>query len=240
MGLLDDLKQQADSILLRERSAEEDRVSRVKQAHERMHEALQYWIELFKALNVLKPQVVRNYFVEGSTTLYDLAQCDYNVNSRRITVDHHDYIDSIELRFRCVSNEKVTIEKESDRLVTRLREHLWQHGLKFELREVRREGAYVERGVFTVLGEVTPRLTFGTDVAAGRVNLTLRNLERLGEYTYSYDFDEFGRELFEEIGKAILAQPNRLRRMGRHQAEATGGWSGPLRRSADSSRVAAA
>lgn len=238
MGLLEQLKQQADAVQMNQRMSQEERVQKLRQAHAHMNQALHYWLEFFKALNVLKPPIRRRYFIEGTSTLEDLVQCDYNVNSRRITVDHHDYIDSIELRFRCVSNEKLTIEKESNVVVTRLREHLWQHGLKFEAREIRREGAYVERGIFTIFGDVTARLTIASDVDHGVIKLTVRNLERLGEYTYVYDYDEFSPELFEQIGNAILAQPNQLRRIGRHQASTTAAWAGPHRRDSDAPRAA--
>src|SRR5438105_11901417 len=93
MGLLDDLKQQADSVLLRQRTTEVDRLRKLQQSHEHIKSALQYWLDFFKALNVLKPPVRRNYYIEGTTQLEGLVQSDYNVNSRRISVDHHDYID---------------------------------------------------------------------------------------------------------------------------------------------------
>ena len=60
------------------------------------------------------------------------------------------------------------------------------------------------------------------DIDNSQIRLTVRNLERLGEYTNIYDFDEVETGLLEEIGKAILAQPHRLRTMGRRQAAATG------------------
>lgn len=233
MSLLDDLKQQADSMLVKQRSSEENRDQTLQASHARMKTALQYWVEFMKAVNVLKPDISRTYFIEGSTQLENLAQCDYDVNSRRLTVAHIDYLDSIELRFRCVSDEKVTVEKDSNALITRLQEHLWLHGLKFELREIRKEGAYVERGVFTLFADVTVRLTINADAESSQIKLTVRNLERLGEYTYSYDYDEFGTELMEEIGKAILHKPHKLRTMGRRQAEALASWRGVEKRTID-------
>src|SRR5215213_579835 len=208
MGLLDELKQQAESVLVKQRTTEENESQKLQASHTRMKSALQYWVDFFKALNVVHPVIFRNYYIEGSTQLNNLVQCDYDVNSRRMTVGHQDYINSIELRFRCASDTPVTVEKQSDVMVKRLREQLWQHGLKFELREIRREGAYIERGVFTIDADVTVRLTMTADLAASHIKLSVRNLERLYEYSYVYDDDEFGPEVMEEIGKAILGQPN--------------------------------
>ena len=232
MGLLDELKQQAESALVNQRTTEENENQKLHASHSRMKSALQYWVDFFKALNVVNPVISRSYYIEGSTQLKNLVQCDYDVNSRRITVGYQDYINSIELRFRCAADTAVTVEKESEVMVKRLREQLWQHGLKFELREIRKEGAYIERGVFTIDADVTVRLTITADLAASQIKLTVRNLERLYEYSYVYDDDEFGTEVLEEIGKAILGQPNKLRAMGRRQAEALAAWSGPERRAA--------
>lgn len=233
MGLLDDLKQQAESVLVTQRTSEQDQNQKLQASHARMKAALQYWVDFFKALNVVKPDIRRTYFLEGSTQLENLLQCDYDVNSRRITVMHQDYIDSIDLRYRCTAPSSVTVEKESEVLVKRLREHLWQHGLKFDLRELRKEGAYIERGIFTIHNDVTVRLTMTADLANSQIGLSVRNLERLGEYAYVYDDDEFGAELLEELGKAILGKPNRLRSMGRRQAEGSAARPGPERRGAD-------
>ena len=230
MGLLDELKHQADSELLKQRATQENRLEKLQASHARMKSALQYWVDFVKALNVVKPPVMRNYWIEGTTQLEGLLQCDYNVNSRRVTYEHHDYLDSIELRFRSMADAKVTVEKESETAVTRLREHLWQHGLKFEAREVRREGVFVERGIFTIVPEVVTGMTIAADVEHDRIRLVVRNLERLGEYTYTYDFDEFGEPLFEEIAKAILGKPHQLRRWGRHQATAGAATHDPERR----------
>lgn len=103
MGLLDELKQQAESVLVRQRTSEESQNQKLQASHARMRAALQYWVDFFKALNVVNPVITRSYYVEGSTQLQNLVQCDYDVNSRRITVQQQDYIDSIELRFRCAS-----------------------------------------------------------------------------------------------------------------------------------------
>jgi len=233
MGLLDELKQQAESLLVTHRTSEVSQNEKLQASHARMKAALQYWVDFFKALTIVKPVTPRSYYIEGSAQLENLVQCDYDVNSRRITVLHQDYIDSIELRFRCASDASITVEKESEVLVKRLREHLWQHGLKFDLREIRKEGAYIERGIFTIHGDVTVRLTMTADLANSQINLTVRNLERLGEYSYVYDDDEFGAELLEEIGKAILGKPHKLRMMGRRQAEALAEWPGPERRATD-------
>jgi hypothetical protein len=126
------------------------------------------------------------------------------------------------LRFRCVADGNITLEKQSDPMVNRLRDHLWTHALKFEVTEVRNERGYVERGIFTVKCEVPVTITISGDLEKAQIKIVTKNLEKLGEYVYIYDFDEFGKEVLEELGKVIIAKPNAFRTTGkRQQAMAT-------------------
>lgn len=218
MDLLDDLKQQADSLRLKQQVLEEGLNQNLLLAHAKLKDALHYWVELFNSLNVINPVIPRYYYLEGgATTLENLLQCDYNVNGCRVTLNHKDYIDAVVLRFRCVADQKLTLEKQTEPLVQRMREHLWAYNLKFDVREIRNERGYVERGIFTVLCEVPVMLTIAADHENAQIKITAKNLEKFGEYAYIFDFDEFGKEVMEELVKVIIAKPSKFRTMGRHQ-----------------------
>jgi hypothetical protein len=218
MGLLDDLKQQADSLRQKQQVTQAELNQNLQLAHAGLKDGLHYLVDLFNSLNVIKPVVPRYYYLEGGVSkLENLLQCDYNCNGRRLTVDHKDYIEAIVLRFRCVGNGQVTIEKQSDPMVQRLRDHLWTHALKFDVNEVRNERGYVERGIFTLKCEVPVTITIAGDLENAQIKITTKNLEKLGEYVYVYDFDEFGKDVLEELGKVIIAKPNNFRTTGRRQ-----------------------
>jgi len=218
MSLLDDLKQQAELLRQKQQVTQEEINQNLLAAHAKLNEALRYWVDLFNSLNVIKPVIPRAYYLEsGATKLENLLQCDYNVNGRRLTADHKDYIEAVVLRFRCLSDQKLTIEKKSEPMVQRLREHLWSNNIKFDLKELRNERGYVERGIFVIIAEVPVALAITADLEMARIKITVKNLERLGEYVYVYDFDEFNRELLEELAKVIIGKPNTFRSMGRYQ-----------------------
>ncbi len=222
MGLLDDLKQQADSLRQKQHLTQAELNQNLQLTHVRLKDGLHYLVDLFNSLNIIKPVVPRHYYVEGGVTKFEnLLQCDYNCNGRRLTVDHRDYIEAIVLRFRCVGDGKITIEKVSDPLVQRLRDYLWTNALKFDVQEVRHERGYVERGIFTVACEVPVTITIAADPENTQIRIITKNLEKLGEYLYLYDFDEFGKEVLEELGKVIIAKPNSFRTTGRHQQAMT-------------------
>ena len=218
MGLLDDLKQQADSLRQQQQVTQRDFSQNLLLSHAKLKDAREYWTELFNSLNVIKPVILRQYYLEGgATTLENLRQQDYTVNSRQITIDQKDYLEAIVLGMLCASDQKLTIEKQTDPLVKRMREHLWANNVKFDLKEIRNERNYVERGIFTVICMVPVTITIAADLENAQIKITAKNLEKFGEYTYFYDFDEFGKEILEELGKTILAKPNSFRTMGKRQ-----------------------
>jgi len=219
MGLLDELKQQADSLREKQQVTQAELNQNLVLTHTKLSVALHYWVELFSSLNVIKPVVSRYYYLEGGVTqLENLLQCDYNVNGKRLTVDHKDYIEAIVLRFRCAADkQQITIEKQSDPMVKRLRDHLWQNNLRFDVKEIRNERGYIERGIFTINCEVPVIITLVGDLENAQIKIIAKNLEKLGEYSYRYDFDEFGKEVLEELAKAIIAKPNNFRSLGKYQ-----------------------
>jgi hypothetical protein len=218
MGLLDELKQQAESLRQKQQVTQAELNQNVQLAHTKLKAGLHYLVDLFNSLNIIKPVVPRYFSLEGGITqLENLLQCDYNCNGRRLTVDHRDFIEAIVLRFRCVGEGSITLEKHSDPMVQRLRDHLWTHALKFEVNEVRHERGYVERGIFTVKCEVPVTITISGDLENAQIKIVTKNLEKLGEYVYVYDFKEFGNEVLEELGKVIIAKPNSFRTTGRRQ-----------------------
>jgi hypothetical protein len=222
MGLLDDLKQQADSLREKQQVTQSAYDQNLQRAHAKLQEGLRYWLDLFNSLNIIKLPVPRYYYLEGGVTrLENLLQCDYKANARRLTIDHHDYVEAIELRFHCMAEGSLTLEKESEPMVRRLRDHLWANNLKFDVKEVRNERGYVERGIFTVKCEVPVAITIAADLDNAQIRTVTKNLEKLGEYAYLYDFDEFDRDVMEELGKVIVARPNTFRTMGRHQQAMT-------------------
>lgn len=218
MSLLDDLKKQADSLRQKQRVTQEEINQNLLAAHAKLNDGLRYWVDLFNSLNIIKPVISRSYYLEGGAiTLENLLQCDYNVNGRRLTADHKDYIEAIVLRLRCLADQKLTIEKKSEPMVQRLREHLWSNNMKFDLREIRNERGYVERGIFTITAEVPVSITITAELEMARIKIATKNLERLGDHVYVYNFDEFDKGLLEELAKLIIAKPNNFRTLGRHQ-----------------------
>ncbi len=217
MALLDDLKNQAEVLRKRQQSGSALHDHYFREIHERLELIYTQLTELAKSLNTIRPEVIRYYYVEPANVLEDLRQGDYVVSARRKAIDHVDYFEEVILRTRCVGTDKLKFEKDSDALVTRMREFLWGNSLKFDLRETRSERGYVERGAFIVEPEVPISITISGLADRGHLLIVTRNLETLGAVTYTYELDEVDSALMEELVKLLIGKPNRFRSMGKHQ-----------------------
>ena len=218
MGLLDDLKQQADSLNQREQSSAERQSANSKIEHAKLKEVFQILTDLANSLNAVKPRVERNFFVESTTKLSNLVQAEYSVRDERKSVDYVDYIQQVAFQFRSCGTQNVVLEKQSPETIKRTRDYLWGYKLKFECKEIKNERHLVERAVFTILSEVPGAAIFTGDWDTGKIKLTLSNVETLGAVDYIYDPAEIDKGVLEELAKVLLGKPNILRTLGNHQA----------------------
>lgn len=217
MGLLDDLKQQADTLNQRDLSSQERRSANSKIEHAKLKEVFLVLDDLAKSLNAVKPKVERNFYVESTTRLSNLIQGDYSVRDERKSVEFVDYICMVAFQFRSCGTQNVVLEKQSPETIKRTRDYLWGYKLKFECNEIKNDRHLVERAVFTIMSEVPCAATFTGDWDTGKIKLTLSNVETLGAVDYIYDPLEINKGLLEELAKLLLGKPNTLRTMGSYQ-----------------------
>jgi len=217
MGLLDDLKKQAESR--QQLPPSHDEALRQHGYFDPVQNALtevsRYVGELANSLNVVKPNVQRQFYIEGSTRLSGLQQRDYTVRDRRKTFENRDYLTEVSLLFTCQGSENLTFEKDTPRAIENMKEFFWGYSLPFECREIRNERAKVEKAVFTLIARVPASVVLSGNWDTGAFKLTLRNVEVLGNVEHSFKASDITHELLEEIGKLVLAQPNRLRDFGK-------------------------
>jgi len=217
MGLLDDLKQQADTLNQRDLSSQERTSANSKIEHAKLKEVFQYLNDLAKSLNAVKPRVERNFYIESTTRLSNLIQGDYSVRDERKSVDFVDYVHQVAFQFRSCGTQNVVLEKQSPETIKRTRDYLWGYKLKFECNEVKNDRHLVERAVFTIMSEVPGFAAFTGNWDTGKIKLTLSNVETLGNVDFIYDPAEINQGLLEELAKLVLGKPNNLRTMGSYQ-----------------------
>lgn len=229
MGLLDDLKKQAEARQQAPSSHEDelDQFGKFRPVQKALQEVSRYFGELAQSLNVVKPDVRRQFYIEGSTRLSNLLQIEYTTRDRRKTVSGHDYLVEVSLRFTCAGDGNLVFQKDSVRLVDMMKEYFWAYSLPFECRDIRSERGNVTGGIVTLFSKVPASVTVTGDWETGKVELILRNIEVLGDIKQVFDVADIQRDFLEEIGKFVLAHPNKLRDFGKPQSVPTPAASVP-------------
>lgn len=216
MALLDELKQQAESLKRQEQLGQLEKSASFQAVQAALKEASRYLTDLASSLNVVRPLVSRYYYIDASTKLDNLTQAEYLVRERRKTVNNKDFFEEVVLHLRCVGRQSLVLEKDGE-VVERMREYLWGYNLRFDVREIKNERGYAERAIFEVHPDVPVAIRIIGDWSTGQIRLVMRNLEKLGEIEYLYDAPEFNQELLEEFAKLLLGKPNNFRNLGKHQ-----------------------
>lgn len=217
MGLLDDLKQQAESRKQEELTNRAEKSRCLQAVHGALRATFQYFTELANSLNILKPDVSRTFYVEGSTRFENLTVSNFRVRDRRGTIDHRDYLEEVALRFDWAGREPLVAERESPPLTQRLREHLAGYGMRFQFKDIKNERGVVIRTVFTVEPAIIATASFSGNWDTGIIRLSLKNVETLGTIDYQYDAAEIDQALLDELTKLVLGKPNNLKNLGKYQ-----------------------
>ena len=204
MGVLDDLKREAASVRALE---EKSRLSEQAQLEAvlnklapKMRELYDFFKALAETLNVVRPDVWANYQVDGFGALQGLHQEDY-----RLTAPDNRALTQLTFRYNCVSEGGAKFRIRGKQAAERQRQYMWEHNLRFTGKTLADDS-----GEFFLESFVPVTFEFQSEPERGAILLRLRNLNELGSSKFLYDPDQLTPELLDEMGKAVLRQPNRF------------------------------
>jgi hypothetical protein len=207
MGLLDDLKKQADIVTTQKISQQSLREENLKQVEEKMKQSFQYLNELLKHLAVVKPVNPVEYSLPGIGDLKNLGFAESFIDYRRKRINDHDYFDSISLFIRWGSGETLVLERDMPAAAQKVRDALFAYRLKFEEAEAKGQRGTTTTWRFTVQASIVADVTIRAEHDQGGLIITVKNLERLGTETFAVPVSEVKEPLLEEFAKMLLGQP---------------------------------
>lgn len=211
MGLLDDLKRQADRIRThdsRRRVLREDNIRAVDQA---MHRLFHYVLDLFKQLDVVKPVNPHVYAIPGLGELKDLHYLESFVNSRKTKHDEHDVYENVDFFIKWGSDASLVVERDMPAAIEKVRDLLWSFNLKFLDHETRNEQGSLVRATFTIASALTVHFSVHADHDERRLLFHGKNSLRLGPDDFAVPADELSEAVLEELARMLLGRPSEFR-----------------------------
>jgi len=171
----------------------------------------EYFHDLTSQLNYLKPQVPRRYyFLDSDDAFCNLAWLEGYSDFRTQSEQDGGCIERVTLGYTLKGPGQRTLERAGG-AVERLRQVLFDLGLKFECQERRNRQRELEHGAFTVIDEISVQVVWRADFENQAVVVESRNLERLGYATCTLRQDVIGAALLDEFGRLMLGRENSFR-----------------------------
>ena len=215
MGLLDQLKQQAEQAKKQRgetASAVEDSVQLINGKLDRI---FHYFRELAEQLQVIEPDTPLVFPVHSVGEMSNLKLREFSADYRRKTAGNafSDLIDRVTLTFNYSSPQKFVVERTEIFQIERLKEYLGRYALRFDLEEKKNERGIITAGVFVIPWEVRALVHVRGDDRQRRIIFITRNVERLGEQEFVFDAEKVDETLLDEFARFLMGQPNHFRNL---------------------------
>jgi hypothetical protein len=213
MGLLDDLKRQADMVRTHDSLQRSNLQDNVRVVDEAMHRSFLYLLELFKQLEVLKPTNPVVYVIQGVGELRDLRYVSGFVDPRKKKFADRDVYDYMDFYVKWASvNNTLVVERDMPQTIAKVRDMLWATNVKFT--EVETKSAYgtVSKVKFTIPAALTVNFTLKVDHEGRRLLFYGKNALRLGSDDFAVPADELSDEILEELAKMLIGQRSNFTR----------------------------
>lgn len=210
-GLLDQLK---DEVVVSQRRADDltRRVDAVRDSLDRrLRSMFDYFHDLTTQLNYLKPRVGREYYFLGPDDAFkDLSWFEGFADFRTQSESDGGRIERVMLGYTLKGPAERTLER-SGSGIERLRQVLFDLGLRFECIERRNSQRELEHASFRILDEISVRVVWRADFERQQVVMESRNLERLGFASCTFLPESIGPEMLDEFGRLVLGRANTFR-----------------------------
>ena len=212
MGLLDDLKKQAEMLQTQQNVQQSVHADRIKLVEEKMKQTFQYVHELLKQLSVLKPTSPLVFYIMGVGDLKNLSFAEQFIDYRRKRINDKEYYDTITFHIKWASNNTMVVERDNPPMAIKTREALYASKVKFSEEELKNPKGFASGAKFTIPAVVITDIIIRADHDQGRLFMQTKNLLGLGPDAFALPAPEVNETVLEEFGRALIGQPSNFRR----------------------------
>lgn len=229
MGLLDDLKKEAESLKSQEAVKTQSIKANAAAVDRALRKTFQYMNELFKQLNVVKPPCPLVYDLLTVGKIDGLMQSDYRIEFRTSQRENAEHYENVAINFKRSKLEQLTIKREAE-LIERFRDLLWQNNMRFTSEPFKNDRRVTTHEVFKINCEVLCGADVVGDYDNGVIRFKLKNVEDFGPTVYTLEPDTVTDKALEELAKLFIGKESNFKDLNRRPAfnpSATGQFARP-------------
>ena len=205
MGLLDDLKKQAEAKKITEQQAvlsQQDLENHYQETiHPGMMNIYNYLNEMISHLNYLEHPTIAAYPLSPNNEKIELTQGEY-----KVVIDSTKTTKNITLNFECRFPEMFSVDVDGIDSIENYDEVLKSYKVKFERRDEKDSDFKLIRSHFVIKGPVFCMVNFEGDTEKLCVNIFMRNVEKPGMSKFVLRAEHLNDELMDRLAKYLIRE----------------------------------
>jgi hypothetical protein len=212
MGLLDDLKKQAEQVKTQQMSQAQLQAEALRVVEERMKQSFQYLNELLKQLAVLKPVNPTVFPIPGVGELKDLQFAESFIDYRKTSIHDAEVFDLISFYIRWAAPAKIVVDRDRPATAQKVRDALFFGGLKFLEEEIKNARQVAAGWRFTVDSAIVTDVKIKADHKQMKLLMNAKNLLRVGAENFTIPATDINEAWLEAFAMTLLGQPGDFRK----------------------------
>ena len=205
MGILDDLKNQADDKKAIEEREKQRQIELheyyQKNIHPKMLQLYTFLNEFIEHLNYIKKVTKVSYPIAPDGSLVEFEQSDY-----KITIDSTKAITDMNLRFNCKLDETLVYELENSERILSYTDVLHSYRIDFDRVDIKDNNYELISAKFKIKGPISINVILQADIQTSSINMLLSNFEKPGASKHIYKERHITEEFIDGFGKFILRE----------------------------------
>jgi hypothetical protein len=205
MGLLDDLKKEADTLKNEQAVRTQSLKANAATVDRALRKTFYYLNDLFKQLNVVKPPCPREYDLQTVGKIDGLSQMDYRIDFRSSHREGSEHFENLTVNFKRSKPERLTVKRDAEN-IERFRDLLWQNNMRFTSDPIKNERRVTVSETFTINCEVICGVDVVGDYEGGIIRFKLKNVEDFGPTVYTLEPDSITDEALEAFATLLIGK----------------------------------
>jgi hypothetical protein len=209
MGLLDDLKNQADSLRAREQQDEGGSGGKTqfyeKEIHPRMKEIYDFLNEMVENLNFIKPETIVQYSIYPGGEKQSFRQGKY-----KLIIDSPQQIKDIKLTCKAELDKPVKLRVKGEDNVKKLFEILASYKIKAKRKDFNDKSYKLTHSDIVIEGPLNISIQFIGSDDSSYIQLLLANFEGPGVIKRNIEANNINQEFLDKLGRYILREDTKL------------------------------
>ena len=207
MGLLDDLKKQADAVKAQDTDKTESLRSSAVAVDHSLRRTFLYLNDLGKQLNVVQMPSPFAFDLPTVGKVDGLIIKDFFCDFRSKHFIDKDYYGEVHVAYRCWSDKILTIKKGPDDM-EKFRDVLWQSNIEHKSEVFRNDRKVITHEVFKVVCDFRVQGRVEGDHENGKLKISTKNVGGFNVDMFLMMAQEMNDQAVEEFAKYFIGRPN--------------------------------